>query len=110
MTRRFYRKNAQLRKKVRAQPCVVCVVGRQRTPTDPCHIRTFGASGVDAEWNLMAMCRDHHEEQHRIGWYAFTKKYLRAGEEFTEKGWVFLEVNGQHKLFNELHENKEGNR
>lgn len=110
MTRKFYRKDTALRKRVRSQPCLICPAGRQRTPTDPCHIRTFGASGVDAEWNFMPLCREHHDEQHRIGWYRFTKKYLAAGAVFTAKGWVLLEVNGQYKLFNEIHESKEGNR
>ncbi len=108
--RKFYRKNTKLRKEIRAKPCIVCVPGRQRMETDPCHIRTFGSSGVDADWNIVPMCRDHHNEQHKLGWYQFTKKYLSAGKSLVDLGWVFLECNGQIKMFNEKHENIRGNR
>lgn len=110
MTRKFYRKDAKLRQAVKAKPCLACPPGRQRFPTDPCHVRTFGSSGVDEAWNMLPLCREHHNEQHKIGWYRFTKKYLAAGRAFTEAGWVLLECNGQYKLFNEKHENVRGNR
>lgn len=42
---------------------------------DPCHIRSRGSGGPDAEFNLIRMCRKHHSEQHQIGWLKMIAKY-----------------------------------
>lgn len=56
---------------LKERPCLVCGL----IPTDRCHVKTRGAGGRDEEWNLMALCRDHHMEQHRIGIITFARRY-----------------------------------
>lgn len=80
-------------------PCFLC---GSRYRVDPCHIKSFGSSGIEEWWNLVPMCRTHHEEQHRLMWKRFCEKYPKAAALLKELGWEFLELNqGQWKLHNE---------
>jgi len=63
--------------------CVVC--GRKEV--DPCHIRSRGAGGPDEEFNLIRMCREHHQAQHKLGWITFIKKNPVVGMALKAKGW-----------------------
>lgn len=69
---------------------------------DPCHIRTFGSSGLEEWFNIIPMCRVHHNEQeHDLKWLRFCEKYPHIRALLKELGWVFLHANGAWKLFNE---------
>lgn len=97
MKRRF-KIDRELRREVKAMPCFLC---GSRYGVDPCHIKTFGSSGIEEWWNMVPMCRAHHNEQHHLMWKRFCEKYPKAGALLRELGWEFLEANGQWKLFNE---------
>ena len=77
---------------VRGSPCIVCT-----RPSDPAHIKSKGSGGPDSSWNLAALCRVHHTEQHAIGWVTFARKYIRVQIDLKAKGWVI--ENG--RLWNE---------
>ena len=53
------------------KPCLVC----GRGPSDPHHLKTRGAGGDDSDDNLIALCRVHHVEIHKIGRDTFIQKY-----------------------------------
>lgn len=60
---------------VRNQKCEVCF---KNPPNDAAHIVCKRIA--DKEWrdsfsNLMTLCRQHHQEQHRIGIRTFASKY-----------------------------------
>lgn len=58
-------------------------------PSDPCHIKTFKVSQSDHPANIVSMCRNHHQEQHKIGWKRMIAKYSSLGFALELKGWVF---------------------
>ena len=78
-------KNKILRQSFYKKPCVVC----SHVPSDPCHIKSFGSGGQDEESNLIAMCRQHHSEQHLSGWFRFSQKYKLIEFLLNEKGFYF---------------------
>lgn len=61
---------------VRTFPCAPCLAAglRQQTRTLACHLKSRGASGVDAG-NLWPGCNAHHQEQHVTGIVTFQKRY-----------------------------------
>jgi len=65
--------------------CIAC----NNYGCDPCHIRSFGSGGGDEFENVMALCREHHTEQHKIGWLVMSKKYPAILDDLKEKGWKF---------------------
>jgi hypothetical protein len=75
----------------RDQPCIVC--GRS-APSDPSHIRSRGAGGPDTDWNVVSMCRDHHNEWHGVGRLTFVSRYPAFGQFLKAMGWV-IEAVGQ---------------
>lgn len=97
MSRRF-KHNRPLRQAVKRMPCFVC---GSLNRVDPCHVKTFGSSGIDAWWNLVPMCRGHHDEQHRIGWKRMCEKYPKVEALLKELGWHFVEAFGKFWLKNE---------
>ncbi len=60
-----------LLKYIRQLNCLVCGV----SPSDPAHIKSRGAGGPDAMFNLMPLCRTHHTQSHRLGWASFASRY-----------------------------------
>lgn len=70
--------------KYRGAKCVIC-----GDKSDPCHIRSRGAGGDDADWNILAMCRRHHTEHGAIGWAKFCIRYPLVYDELMKKGWIF---------------------
>jgi hypothetical protein len=66
---------------VREKPCAVC---SRNPPSDPHHITTRGAGGGDTKENLVALCREHHNEIHNIGQTRFLVRYphlrLKSGQ------------------------------
>lgn len=67
---------------VRGKPCWIC-----KRPSDPCHIKTKGSGGDDADWNLMQLCRIHHTEQGTMPIPDFAEKYPVVKFELRKKGW-----------------------
>ena len=76
---------------LKEQVCVACRLGkliyRERVcasgsgPIDPCHgpVNGMGSKGADSE--AIPLCRDHHIEQHVIGWPAFEERHQFSREE-----------------------------
>lgn len=64
-------KNQKVRDSYKSMPCLVC----RRTPSDPCHIKSYATTLQDNANNLMPLCRVHHTESHKIGIVTFVKKY-----------------------------------
>lgn len=75
-------------------PCIVC----NNTPTDSCHIRTKAASGINEDWNLVQMCRYHHQLQHSMGWVKFINNHKHIMSILRSKGWEIDEVLGKKQL------------
>ena len=69
----------------RNKPCAAC----GKIGSDPCHIKSRGSGGPDAEWNLISLCREHHTEQHAIGWYRMVWRYPLIAFKLAQKGWCF---------------------
>lgn len=64
--------NKKLLAEVRARPCRVC----GRTPSDAHHIKHRGSGGGDEEWNILAACRQCHQNVHKIGLNDFAKRHI----------------------------------
>lgn len=86
-------KNPQLRKMYHEKMCIICKI----THATPCHIRSYGATRVDDDLNLMPLCNTHHQLQHSMGILSFIKKYPVVFCYITDLGWQI--ING--KLINE---------
>lgn len=67
------------------EPCLIC----GRAPTDRCHIKSRGAGGTWEPDNVLLMCREHHVEQHRIGWARFALRYPVVFFALRSRGWEF---------------------
>lgn len=80
LRRRIAKEN---RLKARPAPCILC----GSTPADSCHIRSKGSGGPEEAWNIVRMCRNHHQEQHRIGWPQFLIRYPSLNRELVSMGW-----------------------
>lgn len=68
---------------VRRLPCAVC----SRRPADPAHVISRGAGGTDKLPNVYPLCREHHTEQHQIGWPAFYARHAKLRLEMEGDGW-----------------------
>jgi len=75
----------------RAKPCVAC---RKHPPSDPAHLTTVKAGGNDSMKNVMSLCRQHHTEQHTIGWVKMSKKYYRVRYALRRMGRAEIGVDG----------------
>lgn len=93
------RKNRKVRREVKAEPCVACGGGH----CDPCHIRGWKVSQCDDAFNLLPMCRLHHDEQHRTNWGYMAIAYAGVARALRERGWEFFKNpnTGELVLFNE---------
>jgi len=87
-------KNKNLRASFYNKHCLVC----NKRGCDPCHIKSYGASGIDEEWNLMPLCRAHHSESHSIGMLRFSEKYPIVLLNLLASGWYFENNFGVFKL------------
>ena len=65
-------------------PCRVC----GNMESDRAHIRSRGAGGSWDSHNIIRLCRDHHREQHSLGWPRFLDRYPMVAMELKAKGWV----------------------
>lgn len=75
-------------------PCIACGV----TPTDRAHIKTMKTGGTWDDFNIVALCRMHHQESHNLGWSRFIGKYKHTYTIFRSKGWNLQDVLGITKL------------
>ncbi len=92
------RKDRSVRRAARLEPCAACGKG----PTEACHIRTWKVSQCDAAFNILSMCRFHHNEQHQWSWYAMANTYPGIMKALKERGWEFVETSrGEWSIFNE---------
>lgn len=76
------RGNADLMNEV-PRYCLVC----GSSPVDACHIKSRGAGGTTDKSNIFYACREHHQEQHKIGIITFARKYDQVMVAFIKKGW-----------------------
>lgn len=86
----------QTKRKPSEIPCMVD--GCNRVPTDKCHIKSKGSGGSMDDSNIVYMCREHHTEQHKIGWIKFFEKYSAVKRILTVKGWRVENIFGVQKL------------
>ena len=68
---------------VRRRACIVC----SAKPSDPAHCKSVKSGGPDYEWNVCALCRRHHAEQHTIGILTFAHKYPQFKSWLKKNGW-----------------------
>lgn len=89
---------SKLRKSFKKGSCAAC----GNTETDRCHIRSFKVSQCDEPWNLICLCRTHHNMQHKHGWMYLMVIYSEVRKQVEEKGWVFDRLpDGSWKMSNE---------
>lgn len=100
MNPKRFKKDVRFRREVKKMPCVAC---GETYGIDPCHIRTYGRSGLDEFYNVIPLCRLHHNMQHQIGWFRFCEKFPFVAALLKELGWVFLDANEKKILHNEKH-------
>lgn len=104
------RKNTKIRRLIKAGDCVACGA----INCDPCHIRSWKVSQCDEPWNLISLCRTHHNMQHQHGWMYLMIIYSEVAKQIEEKGWEFTKLpDGSWKMHNEkeveLNEARRGN-
>lgn len=90
MTKNIRFIDKKLLKTYHTKYCVVCSV----RGCDPAHIKSVGSGGDDVESNLMALCRIHHTEQHKLGWSKFASKHNTIALVLGSLGW-FIDENGR---------------
>lgn len=86
--------------------CVACSVAklcyRDRLcasglmPIDPAHGPVAGARMKGPDNEAIPLCRDHHDEQHRIGWAAFETKYGFSREKEAAAYWAAYQIWKEH--------------
>lgn len=74
--------------------CIVC----GKRPTDPAHIKSRGAGGDDAKWNLIPLCRAHHSMQHQKGHLFMIERFPPYKFFLQRLGWKIVDENGNLKL------------
>lgn len=60
---------------------------------DRAHIKSFGSSGCDDDWNLLNLCRADHSWQHSQGWKRFSERYPSIMDILEERGFYFDSFN-----------------
>lgn len=80
----------------RLLPCIIC-----GGKSDAAHIKTKGSGGHDVHWNLIPLCRSHHQEQHRpsMTWPLFMRRYFQVERFLRALGWY---IDERGKLWNDL--------
>lgn len=88
------KKPSQAQQALIKKQCSVC----GKFDVDRCHIKTKGSGGTWDADNILFMCRQHHTEQHQIGWVKFLTKYPNIEWELNEKGWMVESLFGRVRL------------
>lgn len=66
--------------------CAACGTNQN---VDRAHLKSRGA-GAKWEWfEWLPLCRNHHQEQHKLGWYRFVQTNPNVIEAMTSRGWYF---------------------
>jgi 5-methylcytosine-specific restriction endonuclease McrA len=65
--------------------CIVC----NRMGVDLHHVKTRGSGGGDESFNLMPLCRMHHQAVHAIGLNMFSRKFINVRDWLEDNDWVF---------------------
>jgi len=86
--------DAILRRKYRMKRCLVC----GDRGCDPAHIKTWGSTGIDADWMFMPLCRLHHTEQHTIGIKTFINKYYAVEKHLLKMEWEISGIEGSLEI------------
>lgn len=74
-----------IKEKYRRRYCDVCGA----RPCDPAHVKSVGSGGNDEDYNLLSLCRQHHSEQHSLGFWKMCAKYPFFRQVLAQKGWEF---------------------
>lgn len=69
--------------------CIIC--GNKEV--DMHHIKTQGSGGCDADYNLVPLCRRHHQEIGSIGTNKFVEKYVMFEAFLIYFGWELNQFN-----------------
>lgn len=77
-------KSKKLLAHIRSLPCAVCY---RSPPSDPSHIKSVGAGGEDAAYNVLPFCRACHVEWHTHGVITFLAKHPTFNKKLIEIGW-----------------------
>jgi len=74
---------------VKTFPCLICgqVPGNYLNPVDPFHIKSVGAGGPDAAFNVIPCCRFHHEKWGSMGIWTFFEIYPHFLVSLKALGW-----------------------
>jgi len=79
--------NKELLQRIRLLPCANCGAGG----SDPHHIISRGAGGVDVEENVLPLCRHCHSKIHSVGIRKFIEKAAHVRILLRRSGWVINE-------------------
>ena len=74
----------KLLENLRGKPCIIC-----RTPGVAHHIKSVGARGDDALYNLMLLCNRHHVQVHTKGLTYMVVKYPVVNAWLKENNWQY---------------------
>lgn len=58
---------------------------------DPAHVRTFKVTQSDHPANIISLCRECHQMQHKDGWLDFIRYYPHVGQLLLNMGWDLIE-------------------
>lgn len=87
-------KDKKLLKSYRGRECIVC----GDPSSTAAHIQSKGSGGGDEEWNLLALCFEHHRFQHDFGWHDFVTAFPQVLSVLNDKGWILVEEFGRFRL------------
>jgi hypothetical protein len=65
--------------------CIIC-----NSESDGHHVKSRGAGGTDDSWNVVALCRGHHVEVHKLGRTEFAKRYGAFNYWLLDNGWELI--------------------
>jgi|SRR5690554_624522 len=76
--------------------CVACgAPDTSFNPLDPDHVKTFGAGGENAPWNIMTLCRIHHQDKGSKGVNFMANQFPNYKKWLIDNGWEFDEFRGK---------------
>ncbi len=96
--------DAELVKKIK-QNAVCCVC--RLSPVDAHHLRSRGARGDDLPWNLVPLCRKHHNEVHNLGLIEMCRRHLGFFQALEIRGWFIEHGKYIHPALREGENNQE---
>lgn len=60
-------------------------------PLDPDHVKTLASGGANKDFNIMTLCRKHHQEKGQKGIIHMAEKYYQYKLWLIRNGWEFEE-------------------